>query len=144
MSHRLKIGTLSVLLALVVLAAYGVGRWQGYEFAMGYLKMEVQGNLSRNVEALSRLRTGNEQGAIELFETAIDAAAATLPMDGPFNNLPEQTRLVLSAARVYRDAFPSKLSPIVFQDVPRLPPHHSYCSDALRQVNALSKAGDGS
>jgi hypothetical protein len=126
-------------------AGYLAGESQGVGWGVDRLQLETQGNLSSRIETLSRLRTGDSDGAIEILEKSADAATLTLPMGRTFEELPDGSKRVLMMTKLYRSAFPSE-SPVVrdvLGPVPPLPPDHEFCSDAMRQVAAMSAEREG-
>ena len=134
----LKLAAGLLLLFVATAAAFLWGRTQGTRWGESYLENEVRGNLAIRVEMLSRLRTGDENGAIDLAEQSVDTAIVTLPQGQAFNDLPESTQNVLSAAKLYRTAHPSPRSEVqaLLAAVPSLPSNHPFCSEALRQLAA--------
>jgi hypothetical protein len=101
-----------------------------------FLGTEVRGNLHQRVETLARLRTGDEAGAIDLLERAVDTAAETLPQGQPFSELSTRTQAALSVAKVYREAYPpTKPSEDLAAVLAMTPlPDVEYCSPALRKL----------
>jgi hypothetical protein len=101
-----------------------------------FLGAEVRGNLHQRVETLARLRTGDEAGAIDLLERAVDTAAESLPQGQPFSELSAATQAALSVAKVYREAYPpTKPSEDLVAVLAMTPlPDVEYCSPALRTL----------
>lgn len=126
-------------------AGYLIGHSRGVAWGTERLRHETMGNLSARVETLSRLRTGDVEGAIEMTETYADAATTTLSMGRPFAELPEDSKRVLMMTKLYRSRFPSDSAEVerVLEPVPPLPTDHEFCSDAMRQVAAMSVPSDG-
>lgn len=84
----------------VGLAAFAAGQ----RYALGILELEANYSTSLRIEAASRIRTGDVEGALQLMEIQIDSAIANTP--------PPRRRKVdwdrtLAQAKLYRTAVPS-------------------------------------
>lgn len=151
MKRGIIITVAALLVIVAVVGGYLIGFGRGQAWGLERLQLETQGNLSWRLEALSRMRTGDQAGSIAITEQNVDAAIVSLPMGMAFDDLPEPTQRVLMAAKVYRTAFPSDLPEVgrVLEGIPPLPLDHVYCSEALRQVaeladdDRLQLTGDG-
>jgi hypothetical protein len=136
---RTKLTQGIVVFALVAAAfggGYTLGHRKMFRWGIEYLTAETRGNLSQRVETLARLRTGDEAGAIDLLERAVDAAAETLPQGLPFSELSAATQAALSVAKVYRAAYPPKEPSEDLAAVLAMTPlpDVEYCSPALRKL----------
>ncbi|MCP4656701.1 MAG: hypothetical protein GY856_14915 [bacterium] len=136
----------SLLVFLVGIAAFAVGALVGFYAGQGsaftYLEMEVVGTLNLHVEVLSRLRSGNEAGAIEELEMTVNRAVINLPQNQPVSELPERTKRALGLAKLYRTAYNpdvtgAQMAWSVLEEVPTRPV--PTCSPALQEV--LQNAG---
>lgn len=143
---RTKLFRAAVVLVLGI-GLFGIGFTLGHYWTFGwtmeFLRAEVCGNLNRNVEALARLKAGNETDVIELLEHAVDTATESLPQGQPFSQLPPATQTALQMAKVYREVYPSKdpsteLSSIL-ATVPL--PEAAPCSPTLQTLLERAKAG---
>ncbi len=137
MRAKLIQGTVVVVLVAVAFGGgYALGQRDGLGWMSEFLGAEVRGNLHQRVETLARLRTGDEAGAIDLLERAVDTAAETLPQGQSFSELSAATQAALSVAKVYREAFPpTKPSEDLVAVLAMTPlPDVEYCSPALRTL----------
>ncbi len=121
---------------------FALGHKWTFRWTMEFLLAEVRGNLNRNVEVLARLREGNETGAVELLEHAVDTVIESLPEGRRFSQLPPLTQTALQKAKVYREVYPpqnprSELSSIL-ATIPL--PEAEACSPPLQRLLDRAKA----
>lgn len=143
---RTKLVRSAIGLALGV-GVFGGGFTLGHHWTFGwtmdFLQAETHGNLYRSVEALARLKTGDEAGAITLLEAAVDTATETLPQDRSFSQLPEATRRALQMAKTYRSVYPpaepSEALSAILDEIPL--PEAEYCSPTLQILLQRARAG---
>ncbi|MCP4654275.1 MAG: hypothetical protein GY856_02530 [bacterium] len=134
----MKRSLFAFLIGIVILAVGTlVGFYAGQESAITYLETEVVGTLALHVEVLSRLRTGNEVGAIEELEVSVNRAVITLPQNRPVPELPERIKNILGLAKLYRaahnpDVADAQMAWSVLEEVPTRPV--PTCSPALQEV----------
>lgn len=137
----------AVIVLLLGMGVFGggftLGRHWTYGWTMDFLHAEVRGNLHRNVEALARLKTGDETGAVELLESAVDLATESLPQGRAFSQLPAATQTALQTAKVYRAVYPSKDPPAELSSTLAMVPlpEAEYCSPTLQKLMRRAKAG---
>jgi len=131
----------SVFAFLIGFVGFAVGTLIGFHAGQGsslrYLEMEVMGTLALHIEVLSRLRTGNEVGAIEELEMSVNRAVITMPQNRPVSELPERIKKILGLAKLYRTAYNPELADAqtawsVLEEVPTRPV--PTCSPALQEV----------
>lgn len=128
------------LCIILLLCAFGVGYFAGdnraYSSGIERLRFETAGNVAYRVEALSRLRTGDVDGAITLIEDGMDQGIRTIPMQQEYSELPGASQRALMIAKLYRTAFPSQSPDIAesLAEVPLISPDHEYCSPALAAI----------
>jgi hypothetical protein len=92
---------------------------------------EVSGVLSSHAQALCAIRLGDFEGAARILETLLDNAAVTLPQGKRFAELEEPARRAMSAAKVYRTAYPAAVpTPEVAEALAGVPwPAFKFCSN---------------
>jgi hypothetical protein len=122
---------------------FTLGHYWTFGWTMEFLRDEVRGNLNRNVEALARLKAGNETGAMELLEHAVDTVTESLPEGRPFFQLPPATQRALQTVKVYREVYPSKdPSTELSSTLAMVPlPKAEYCSATIQTLLERAKAG---
>ena len=132
-----------ILAGILLLAGLAVGFFLGFSRGqLAFIELtanEAQGSLGVTVEVLSRLRTGDEKGALELLERQADTLIMTLPQDREYS-------LCTQGAKLYRMAYPPPpdSSPELFErlrKIPTLPKDHEHCSPALKRVTEISTTG---
>jgi len=148
-----SVGTGLVVLGLTVvsfLVGLAVGHHGTFDWVMGYLQNEVEGNLTQRVETLARLRTGDEAGAISFLEDSIDRATVNLATNRPWTEMSPQTQNALAWAKLYREAFPAAADAEVTRVLEKIPmPDVRDLSPAVRQLleegseNGPGRSGGG-
>ena len=104
-----RIAAIFVILFLAAgfgLGGYALGHRQGWSEAFGFLEVEVEGGTMQRADALCRLKLGDQEGAVQLLEGALDQSVVTIPQGRPFAALPPRAQQALIAAKVYRTAVP--------------------------------------
>ncbi len=131
----------NLFMFLIGIAALAVGALAGFyagqELTFTYLETEVLATLALHIETLSRLRIGNEVGAIEMLEMSVNRAVMTLPQNRPVSELPERTKRTLGLAKLYRTAYnpdvaDAQMAGSVLEMVPT--PPVPTCSPAVQEV----------
>jgi len=107
MKKRIIITCVAFLsLVAVFVGGFALGWRDGQRVMMPFQRSGAAGNLSFLVEALTRLRTGDDAGATAMMEGRVDAAILSMPRNEPWSELQYTVQRALVRAKAYRTAFP--------------------------------------
>ena len=141
-----------LLMAACFYAGMVAGNRQALGWMLGVLETEVTGSLHQTVSALTLIRAGDQETAIRLLETRVDAAVSTLPQGREWAQLPEDQRRNLVLAKKYfakyppRSHFGNSIKSLeeVLQWIPDEPLDPGSCNPAVRLFLEGNLAGGGS
>lgn len=119
---------------------YVVAHNREFSAGMERSRVETAGNIALRVQALSLLRTGDIDGAIESIEQSVDRGICTLPMLQDYAEMPNGSQRSLMVAKIYRTAFPPKSADVAatLAPVPLISADHNCCSAALAKIARIA------
>jgi hypothetical protein len=127
-----------ILLPIVGGVGYIAGHRQGFRLINNHLRTEVEGNLLLTLEEVARIRTGDQEGAIELMEQRLDSGVLSLSQGKPWDETPESVKKKLILLKAYRTKFPPKESAPhldkALKMIPELVLPAKWCSEALNKL----------
>ena len=145
MKKRILITCIAFLsLVAVFVGGFALGWRDGQGVMIPFQRSGAAGNLSFLVEALTRLRTGDETGATVMMEGQVDFAILNLPRNQPWSDLQYTVQRALVRAKAYRMAFPpEKLVEQLEQAlemIPMVQDDEFYSDPVLQKLFELSRS----
>jgi hypothetical protein len=131
MRVAIRVAALILFPLITGVVGFAVGQRQDHQAMMRLLQIEASGNLTQRIEALSRLRIGDDSGAISGLETEADSLTVSIAGN------PGADQRVLGYMKTYLTvAHPSpareKRLSQALRDVPVLEP--GKCDTALKAL----------